>query len=1027
MAGTDNFEYLKRLIEEQTKNLNKLIAENERLRSTPFDMTSIERIKLLSSEVDEANKKLNDTLKEQRKNIKGLHVRLGNVFKDPSKIIEDTEKIEKKIQSLLKNGKKDEAEKLKNYLDEVTSSASEYYRLANIEQEALNKRIVEGTTALDDFGEDFEQRTRALRKGFGEISNGVSGIYGSIVKTLEPWSKANEEAMKFARTMGMSQKTADAYLKNSVSWASENNIGLLFNKTTDELIQMQNKFSETLGRNVQLTGEQKKDMLAMEKFLGEDGMVDIANNLENFGLVLSDSAEFIKETMDEATKSGIAASKLTKTIRENIKMAQNYTFKNGLEGLSSMAKKAIELKTDLSLINGFLDKTSTVEGAITTGANLQVLGGNYAMASNPLSMMYESLNDMEGLFDRAVNMAKGKVFYNNKTGNFEMGAMDRYLMKQAATVMGVDPTKMIDVAFRQASLGKIEQQAKENSNISNDKDMIELIKNVATWNNGEAVVRIDGKDKKVSDLTSEDKAKLEQSQKTDSQNLQEMAISLRSINDVLSGTTKEINNEQADMLKGIGEGITNLLKDSTSFLNVVAQIGSVLNILSGAKGIAAGVWMTAIGVARLGGGFRNIFTGRGLNGAVGNTNTRNVASRGFGSRIFGNRFKHAEETIVSQKSTGKKFIERGGKYYDYSTGKEVTNGRTLNSMKNANFVGKRFNKKILAKAIGKSAGLGAAAGGLISIGSDVISGEFKKDRGGSIGRAVGTSIGAAIGGIAGPVGAMIGGFVGSVVTGSIQDAQKRHRNKFRKEIADNLYASMPQLASLFDGENAIQGNYSKKQLKKIQNALSDGTLDEDELSGSLIKKLKANDDLKRIQNAGMKLNVEMANGGVLSNNNTYSNSISHLYKNYANGGKLEGNSHANGGMPILGSNIVVEGGEYVVNKEATKLNLPLLDKINSGDYKIKAIEPLGKQMKVNENRNFSGSSIQNSSNIDIKPISINLSGTIKLDTGNKQFDISDDIINNPMLIKKLTEMINKQINILDNGSYNKNSFKQKFV
>ena len=67
------------------------------------------------------------------------------------------------------------------------------------------------------------------------------------------------------------------------------------------------------------------------------------------------------------------------------------------------------------------------------------------------------------------------------------------------------------------------------------------------------------------------------------------------------------------------------------------------------------------------------------------------------------------------------------------------------------------------------------------------------------------------------------------------------------------------------------------------------------------------------------------------------------------------------------------------------------------------------------------------SNINIEPISINLSGTIKLDAGNKQFDISNEILNNPQLITRLTEMINKRINILDNGSYNKSNFKQKFT
>jgi hypothetical protein len=89
-----------------------------------------------------------------------------------------------------------------------------------------------------------------------------------------------------------------------------------------------------------------------------------------------------------------------------------------------------------------------------------------------------------------------------------MGAMDRYMMKQAATAMGVDPQKMIDVAFRKASLDKIEGQITSNSKISDDKDMVELVKNLATWDNGQAVVNIDGKDKAVSALTKDDKTKL---------------------------------------------------------------------------------------------------------------------------------------------------------------------------------------------------------------------------------------------------------------------------------------------------------------------------------------------------------------------------------------------------------------------------------------------------------------------------------------------------------------------------------------
>ena len=982
----DNIDRLISLIENQNKNLENLIEENNKLRNSPFDMTSIERLNELSEKVVKKLKIFDDSFESASNHFDGL-------FNDKKNLIEDIAKATEELKG--KTG--DDYTKSKECLDKLIESAGDYYSLSNREQNELNKRQVEGINILDDWGEKWEQKTKAIRRGSSEISKGAKQIYQSVTKTLEPWSKANHAAMQYAKTMGMSQKTTDAYLKTTVSWASKNNIGLLFNKTSEELIKMQGKYSEVLGRNVQLTSEQKKDMLAMEAIIGEDNMMDIANNLENFGMGMSDSAAFVKKTFDTATKSGIAASKLTKTIQENIKRAQNYTFKNGLDGLTSMAKKAIQLKTDMSLVDGFIDKTSTVEGAISTGANLQVLGGSYAMGSDPLSMLYDSLNNVEGMFDRAVGMAQGKVFYNDKTGNFEMGAMDRYIMKQAATQMGIDPSKMIDVAFRKASLDKIEGQVKTNKNISNDKEMVELVKNLATWDNGKAVVNIDGKDKAVSALTKDDKSKLEAMQRTDSQNLQEMAINLRSMNDIMSGVQKEKQNEQANIMKGIGEKITNYLKNSTGLLNVVSKIGAWGETIFGLGGLLGGIWTTTIGIYRTLIGSGNLFR----NGSSKNTKKLKNGVKGKPSKgVFG----------VNQLARIKSNYGSAGLKKALAT----TGGKTA-----------------LKRVAGGSGLVGAA----VSLGTDMVTGDFKKDTGGSVGDAigagVGTAIGAAIGTAIAPgvgtwIGGIIGGAIGTGCSNGIQKWQKNIRTRFREEISNELVKTMPNAASLFEGSNALTGNYSKRQLKKIKNAVSDGTVNESELNG-VLRKMRANNDLIKLRDAGINLNVALGNGGIITNyTNNRSNITSNNHTRYDNGGILHGKSHADGGMPILGSNIVVEGGEFVINKKATQLNLPLLEKINSGNFKMQAREPLGKQMKVNNKVLNDNSYSSKKSNLNIEPISINLSGTIKLDAGNRQFDISNEILNNPQLITRLTEMINKQINILDNGSYNKSNFKQKF-
>lgn len=49
---------------------------------------------------------------------------------------------------------------------------------------------------------------------------------------------------------------------------------------------------------------------------------------------------------------------------------------------------------------------------------------------------------------------------------------------------------------------------------------------------------------------------------------------------------------------------------------------------------------------------------------------------------------------------------------------------------------------------------------------------------------------------------------------------------------------------------------------------------------------------------------------------------------FENGGLLDGKRHSQGGMRIEGTNIEVEGGEYVVNRESTRKNIELIQYIN---------------------------------------------------------------------------------------------------
>jgi hypothetical protein len=93
---------------------------------------------------------------------------------------------------------------------------------------------------------------------------------------------------------------------------------------------------------------------------------------------------------------------------------------------------------------------------------------------------------------------------------------------------------------------------------------------------------------------------------------------------------------------------------------------------------------------------------------------------------------------------------------------------------------------------------------------------------------------------------------------------------------------------------------------------------------------------------------------------------------YENGGLLTGKSHKDGGMPILGSNIEVEGGEYVVNKRATKQYYSLLEAINNGGKSVRKFAQGGTLPVPTGNKQMSNIAVQVAlPNVQVSVVDIN--------------------------------------------------------
>lgn len=866
---------------------------------------------------------------------------------------------------------------------------------------------------------DVESQAARMRKqGWSDIKRGATEAFRIGKDFLDVWGKIDQAASKFAKTIGTGAVGMERLRKNAIESVQKGRFGAKYNVSADELIGLQETYSNTIGRNIQISTSDQENMAAMFRVMGEGGG-DFAAKLENFGLSYTDAANKAGKMFKEAGKYGISFDKYSKNVANNIKLAQNYTFKNGIKGLESMAKKATAMKLDMQQVASFADKVSTVEGAINTGAQLQVLGGSFAQFSDPMGMMNEALTDMEGLQDRFEKMIGGLGNFDAQKGEIAISAFDKQRIKVAAEAMGMSYDQVMETTMAKGRQKFIGGQI---TNKGYTEDEQELLKNIATVQNGKATVSYvdsSGKKQEVNlaekSLSKTELEMIKQQTQSESDDIKDIATTLRGWDDVMQGTKKQYENTKAAAIERRGWGVK-----AKNIVEHVAESNSLLNSILGAVtaikiGVAA--WAVSNGVGKLINGHSG-----GARRRVLRTTTKPTSGGGlFGGAGFRGAVKNGWTQIAK---SGTKNI--GSALSKIGTVLSKSSYSTLSNI-GSKLTGKGNSLQVLSKNATKMAKFGkiAKVGGGIASGaiSGVLTGIDEFGKGGkdygknakgksrnwrkygrTAGSAVGAVAGTIIGGLAGPLGAAVGGYIGSELgkwAGGGFANQKRRAKK----------------AEEFGIGGMLTGDYSVSELRKI----SQGKV---KAGSKLEQKLKANNDfdvakdIKQIreQQANIDKQVVSAKSVEITTNDNIATGKS----NMANGGMLHGPSHAQGGMPILGSNIEVEGGEFVVNKRSAKKYQNTLNAINSmgdgGIIKPRKMET-GGSVIINQTGGKLGGQSFGVDKITVDPINVNVSGSIKLEGANGQkAELTADLLKNPQFISEITKLITKQMNINIHGA-----------
>ena len=444
-----------------------------------------------------------------------------------------------------------------------------------------------------------------LGSGMGLI-NLTNDLMNMMRNTVNAYRGIDAAAASMVRELGGGVNAIREISRATLSAVHDLELARKYNITSEELIRAQSSFAQAIGRNVQFSAgrrdengriiegtSQKDTMAAMMRAFGEQTTTDMLQNLELYGLGIDDVSKRMTTMFKTATKSGISFKNYTDAVVKNMKLAQNFTFKNGLKGLESMAKKAVELRMDMAQIEAFANKVNTLEGAVTTSAKLQVLGGPFAQIADPLAMLSEGLTDIEALQDRAIRMVGELGNFDKRTGEINLSAFDKQRLRVAAEAVGMSYNDLYQGAQSKARQNEVERQVRDSvGEGAFNKDFLELLKNTAQFRNGQAIFSDGDKEYTMQELAGNQDLQRDLMSRfqDERKDVKDIALSVMSINDKFDAiykqmiTGKAYAESEARYKEGGYTNLENVGRVLSNYNIDYNELGAAMNVFSHAFG-----------------------------------------------------------------------------------------------------------------------------------------------------------------------------------------------------------------------------------------------------------------------------------------------------------------------------------------------------------------------------------------------------------------------------------------------------------
>ena len=227
-------------------------------------------------------------------------------------------------------------------------------------------------------------------------------------------------------------------LTQSLKVDTSNGKSFYLDKTDEDIVKYQANYAYNTGRTIEMDANDTQKAFLMSELWDENTVNSLTGQMDYFNHSVEDSVDMFYEMYQTANRMGISNKKYSEILNKNLKMAQKYTFNGGSKALMKMAIWAEKSRFNMDSLDSMITKVQEggLEGTIQQAAQLQVLGGHAAMGADPLAMLYEAWSDPEAYAQRMYDMTREYATFNNQTGEVDIKGLNAMMVANIAKAQG---------------------------------------------------------------------------------------------------------------------------------------------------------------------------------------------------------------------------------------------------------------------------------------------------------------------------------------------------------------------------------------------------------------------------------------------------------------------------------------------------------------------------------------------------------------------------------------------------------------